>query len=73
MATKTIELTKPFGLHIRGAILSLDSPVADLLIARGAAVLLETPAVGSGLPVGEPDAATLSRRQAKLQAHGRKP
>jgi hypothetical protein len=68
MAKKKIELLKPFGLHVKGAVISPDAPVADLLIARGAAMLLETPAV----PVGEPDGPGLTRRQAKLQAHGRK-
>jgi hypothetical protein len=69
MATKKIELLKPFGLHVKGAILSPDAPVADLLIARGAAIAI----AGVELTQGEPEGVSLTRRQAKLQAHGRKP
>jgi hypothetical protein len=68
MAKKKIELLKPFGLHVKGAVISPDAPVADLLIARGAAMLLETPAV----PVGEPDGfwADLDDRQNSKRTAG---
>lgn len=71
MAKKKIQLIKPYGLSVKGTILETDAPVADLLVARGVARLVETPAMVSGVTVGEPDGSGLSRRQAKLQVRGR--
>lgn len=38
---KTVELIKAWGMNVRGAILVLDSPIADLLIQSGRAKLLD--------------------------------
>jgi hypothetical protein len=34
---KNVTLLKPWGMHLKGARLRIDAPVADLLIQRGAA------------------------------------
>jgi hypothetical protein len=34
---KNVTLLKPWGMHLKGASLTLDNSVADLLIQRGAA------------------------------------
>ncbi len=41
MATKTIKLIKPYSLHSKGAVLSIDEGLAHALISSGRAEALE--------------------------------
>lgn len=66
-------LLKHYGSLGPGAemIPALDE-VATTLVRRGIAeYVVESPAVVPSVPVEASDAAALTRRQAKLQAHGR--
>ncbi len=41
MATKTVRLTKPWQFHLKGALLTLEPNIADLMIQSGRAELVE--------------------------------
>ena len=53
-----IEITKPFGLAAVGQVLDMAKPVAELLVGRGRAKLVEGAAncqsSGQGKPKGKP-------------------
>lgn len=74
----TIRLLKHYGSLGPGDTMTPDiDEVAAILVSRGIAEYVQDepamPADDASLTSNEPDAAILTRRQAKLQAHGRKP
>lgn len=61
MAQKTVRLLKPWSLHVRGATLTVDAPVADLLVQSGRAIAVE--------PQAEPTKAQPVTRKLKGRPH----
>jgi hypothetical protein len=44
---KNIKLIKPWGMHLKGASLTLDAPIADLLVQSGRAEAVQSSEVKS--------------------------
>lgn len=64
MQQKQVELLKPYGTHVKGASLTLNAPVADLLIQRQVAKLVEPK---RGRPKKEADTAAIEAKRAEAR------